>query len=105
MIHLGISDDEFWRLTPAEFNGLSDTYGKKQRVEVDLVKASAYWVESLHRTKRLPEFERWMNPPKPARALKGKEAEKRLQQHQKDSAMIHELLVAKAKAEGDQGDG
>ena len=37
------------------------------------MKASAYWAESLARTKRLPDFDKWLNPPKPARVLKKNE--------------------------------
>lgn len=63
------------------------------------MKASAYWSESLARTKRLPDFDKWLNPPKPARALKGKEAEKRLQEHEQDVAMIERLMAEKKKKE------
>ena len=100
-----MSDEEFWKLTPSEFNSLSEVYNRKQKTEVDLVKASAYWAESLARTKRLPDFERWMNPPKPARVLKGKEAEKRLQEHKEDVAMIERMMADKAKEEGQLNDG
>ena len=64
------------------------------------MKASAYWSESLARTKRLPDFDKWLNPPKPARVLKGKEAEKRLQEHEQDVAMIQRLMTEKKKKEG-----
>lgn len=63
------------------------------------MKASAYWSESLARTKRLPDFDKWLNPPKPARALKGKEAEKRLREHEQDVAMIERLMAEKKKKE------
>ena len=90
-------------MTPAEFNGLSEVYNRKQKTEVDLVKASVYWAESLARSKRLPKFERWMNPPKPARALKGEEAETRLREHEEDVAMIESLMAQKTKEEGTDG--
>ena len=63
------------------------------------MKAAAYWSESLARTKRLPDFDKWLNPPKPARVLKGKEAEKRLQEHEEDVAMIERLMEEKKKEE------
>lgn len=76
---------------------------KKKESEVDLLKASAYWSEMLARTKRLPEFDRWMNPPKPARALKGEEAATRLREHEEDVAMIQSLMAQKTKEEGTDG--
>jgi hypothetical protein len=95
-----LSVDAFWALTPAEFNGFSAILAKKREAEVELMKASAYWSESLARTKRLPDFDKWLNPPKPARVLKGKEAEKRLQEHEQDVAMIQRLMTEKKKKEG-----
>tara|TARA_R110000765_G_scaffold329297_3_gene420173 strand:- start:154 stop:432 length:279 start_codon:yes stop_codon:yes gene_type:complete len=92
-------------LTPAEFNGFSAILAKKREAEVELMKASAYWAESLARTKRLPDFDKWLNPPKPARVLKGKEAEKRLQEHNDDVAMIEGLMAAKKKNEEGLTDG
>jgi len=89
--------DSFWSLTPAEFNQLSAAFGKKRNAEVDLEKASAYWAETLARTKRLPDFKAWMNPPKPARVLKGKEAENRLREHRADVMMIERMMAEKAK--------
>lgn len=86
-------------MTPAEFNGFSAILAKKRDSEIELMKASAYWSESLARTKRLPDFDKWLNPPKPARALKGKEAEKRLQEHEQDVAMIERLMAEKKKKE------
>lgn len=86
-------------MTPAEFNGFSRTLAKKRDSEVNLTKASVYWAESLARTKKLPGFDQWMNPPKPARALTGDEAEKRLAEHREDVAMIEGLMAAKAKEE------
>lgn len=46
-----------------------------------------------------------MNPPKPARVLKGKEAEKRLQEHKEDVAMIERLMEEKAAKEEGLTDG
>jgi hypothetical protein len=94
-----LSVDAFWALTPSEFNGFSAVFAKKREAEIELMKAAAYWSESLARTKRLPDFDKWLNPPKPARVLKGKEAEKRLQEHEEDVAMIERLMEEKKKEE------
>jgi hypothetical protein len=93
-------------LTPSEFNSLSEVYNRKQETEVDLVKASAYWAESLARTKRLPNFEQWMNPPKPARPLSDEEAAIRFNEHED---MIARSKAARARGkmteEGQPSDG
>ena len=90
-------------MTPSEFNDLSETYDKTQRGEVELAKASAYWTAALSRTKKLPNFDSWMNPPKPARALTGEEAELRERQHQEDVATLMELKAKHKAAMEQQG--
>jgi hypothetical protein len=84
--------DEFWSLTPAELNSLSVAYGKKRDSEFQLLRASAYWSESLSRTKRLPGYENWINPPKESRALSGEEAETRRIEHEENISLIEELI-------------
>jgi len=79
-------------------------YGKNQRAEVDLAKASAYWSESLSRTKRLPSYESWLNPPKPARNLTGDELEQRQSEHEADVEMMRKLMAEKAKGEEESMD-
>ena len=85
-------------MTPAELNSLSSEYGKKQKSEFETLRASVYWAESLARTKRLPNFKNWINPPKPARALKGKEAEIRKAEHEVNVALIEGLIAKSEKA-------
>lgn len=92
--------DDFWKLTPAEFNGLAEFFGNNQKSEVQLVKAASYWTESLSRMKRMPTFDKWLDPPKPARSLTGEEADKRLEEHLEDVALIEGL---KAERESDDG--
>ncbi len=79
-------------------------FSKKRDAEVDLARAAAYWTEALARTKRLPDFKGWMNPPKPARSLDGEEADRRLQEHLEDVALV-ERLSAEAEAKKDKGEG
>jgi len=95
--------DAFWRLTPAELNALSSEYGKKQKAEFETLRASVYWAESLARTKRLPDFKNWINPPKPARALKGEEAERRKAEHEADVAMMENLIAKSEQAKSEEG--
>ena len=95
--------DAFWRLTPAELNALSSEYGKKQKTEFETLRASVYWAESLARTKRLPDFHNWINPPKPARALKGEEAERRTAEHEADVAMMENLIAKSEQAKSEEG--
>ncbi len=59
------------------------------------MKASAYWSESLARTKRLPDFDKWLNPPKPARPLSGEEAEIKLKEHEE---MLERSQSVRARA-------
>jgi hypothetical protein len=102
-----MSVEEFWSVTPAEFNGFASALARKRDSDIELSKAAAYWTEALHRTKRLPDFDRWMKPPKPARSLTGDEAARRLQEHKDDTAMVMGLLASKSDKdeEGHQGDG
>jgi len=51
----------------------------------------------------LPDFKNWINPPKPARALKGEEAERRKAEHDADVAMIESLIAKSEQAKSEQG--
>lgn len=103
-MNLGLSFDDFWAVTPAEFNRLAEAFRKKRELEIDVAKASAYWVESLARTKRLPEFSSWMKPPRPARTLKGKELEDRHREHEEDVERWKSLRDSKpSDTSGDGG--
>jgi hypothetical protein len=84
-------------------NSLSGAYGKKCKTDFETLRASVYWAESLARTKRLPDFQNWINPPKPARALKGEEAERRKAEHDADVAMIESLIAKSEQAKSEQG--
>ena len=101
-MNLGLSADEFWQTTPAEYNGFCRALAKRRDSEVDLARAASYWTEALARTKRLPDFKGWMNPPKPARHLDGEEAARRLAEHEDDVARSRDLR-AKRKAKTEEG--
>lgn len=88
-------------MTPAEFNGFSAILAKKREADVELMKASAYWAESLARTKRLPDFDKWLHPPKPARPLSGEEAAIKLREHEEMLERSQSVRArAKKKKEG-----
>jgi hypothetical protein len=63
----------------------------------------AYWTASLSRSGKLPNFDNWMNPPKPARGLKGDEADERRRQHDEDVARIEEMLAAQREKKEQNG--
>jgi hypothetical protein len=51
----------------------------------------------------LPDFQNWINPPKPARALKGEEAERRKAEHEADVAMMENLIAKSEQAKSEEG--
>lgn len=84
-------------------NSLSGAYGKKCKTDFETLRASVYWAESLARTKRLPDFQSWIHPPKPARALTGEEAERRKAEHEEDVAMMENLIAKSEQAKSEEG--
>jgi len=69
--------------------------------KIELSKAEAYWIAALGRTKRLPNFESWMRPPKPGRALEGDEAEERKKEHEEFAFRFEEAMKEKESEHGD----
>ena len=46
----------------------------------------------LSRAGRFPSFDEWMNPPKPARALKGEEAKERAAEFETFKSLVEEAI-------------
>jgi hypothetical protein len=68
----GITETEFWNLTPAELDRRQWAYRKRQVQEgKDLIEL-AWWIEILHRQKTVPPLHVLQNPP---RVLTGEERE------------------------------
>ncbi len=79
-------------MTPAEFNQYAAEYGSVQERAVEIAKASSYWSAMLSRAGRFPSFDEWMNPPKPARALKGEEAKERAAEFETFKSLVEEAI-------------
>lgn len=62
---MGISPDEFWRLTPFEFNLMAEGFvAREERKTSDLLYL-AWHVEAFARAKKLPKLETLMKKRKP----------------------------------------
>jgi hypothetical protein len=53
----------------------------------------------------MPKFDRWMNPPKPVRALAGSELEARKLEHEEDVARLMESKIERASRAKKEEDG
>lgn len=92
---MGLTEEQFWKTTPAEYNSFVGEHLKAEKSKVELARATAYWTAVLGRVKDMPSFDRWMSPPKPAKALVGDEAEEKRRDFEEIVALHDRMRRAK----------
>lgn len=68
-------------MTPRETFMAIEALVWREEMQQKQLMAAAWHTAALMRQKRMPSLQRFLNPPKPARKLTGKELEKRRKQH------------------------
>ncbi len=61
----GIKVADFWDMTPRETEVVIDAYVDKKELEGKEMRAHAWMVAALSRSKKMPELDKFLDPPKP----------------------------------------
>lgn len=62
---MGLSPDEFWRLTPYEFNLMAESFVAREERKTNDLLYHAWHIEAFARAKKLPKLETLLKKRKP----------------------------------------